>query len=164
MKKIISIATLVLALSLPFKSSAELLSECADSNYLYSNADVIIYGQVKNVQTGPSSTDVTVTVSSYVTKGSGASEIHVITGMGTNVWAEDTPSFKVGDKGYLYLKFNGPNYSPFCGQGFTSNAPSSVPSHPSSSDNKGSNTVAILSVIIIGGGLAGAYYLLKKRI
>lgn len=135
------VKSLVLLFLLCFASSSYgmLVSECRDMKFVAEKADVIIRGEVTKIDVqrnklGHIHTYVTVRVSEYFKGQDGA----IITlklpgGMlkdGTpGIGVEDTPSFKLGQEGYLYLRNlrEGDEeqfYGSVCGHGILEDFPS----------------------------------------
>jgi len=124
--KAITVFVLILIIFLlPLKSNALLIWPCGNLNYVSLSSSVIAEGKVIKIDVKREEKGIfTYTdfqVEKYI-KGEGGNIITIRTGGGCLEekcqWVEDTPTFKIGERGFLYLREGEKGtFSVVCGSG-----------------------------------------------
>ncbi len=173
------VISLLLTYLIPLKSSAVLPADCQDINYVFKSATVVVSGQVSQVQgkqepDNSVNTYIDISVKKYL-KGAGPQQITIKQSGGTIsngnpqsfVFVEDSPSFKVGQSGYLYLYkddtefYQKKYYTPVCGYGVTQLLPKDVttgnpPQNPPSQNHSQYQTCTKAAVVAHNSSLGTA--------
>lgn len=150
--KAIFLLLIVFLAVVPLESQALLDSRCNRIDFLKQNSEIILTGEITNTETadeaGTTYTYTKVKVNKYL-KGSGAETIIIkqIGGCINDIclWAEDTPTFKVGQNGRLYLIKNGGHYVTVCGEGVID---ALKLEYKFISDYR--NTIVLIAIILLG--------------
>ena len=102
---------------LAISANAELTAECGQVNFVIKESSTIVFAEVVDVRCDRDRTVTKVAVERYI-KGSGPTNLVIESHGGTEVWAEDQPTFKKGEKGYLFLiRRTDISYGVVCGIG-----------------------------------------------